>query len=344
MRDVRVRLEQALHQHRGGRRDVVAELAVARQLVGAHRLEHRVVLVDAHAVPEVGAELGERLAHALQDVFGLALQARRAERRKARRAFDLGRGAGGEIERFVAGEEEPRAGFHCVGVRHGGSGEVLDRADFDVGHALGYDEGDEALCSRCETSARCSARSADRYLALDGIHLSVSQGEFVCLLGPSGCGKSTLLNILAGFEQATGGSVRLRRRAGARRGKDRVMFFQDAGAALLPWLSAEENVRFALRVRSVPKARMAGDHRQVPRDGRPRGASPQVPGAALGRHAPAPADRAGARGRAEGAPHGRAVRRAGRAHAPRGCTASCSTSGSAPARPSSSSRTTSPRR
>ena len=36
-------------------------------------------------------------------------------------------------------------------------------------------------------------------------------------------------------------------------GRDRVMFFQDAGAALLPWLSAEENVRFALRVRKVPK-------------------------------------------------------------------------------------------
>src|SRR5437899_12876503 len=31
------------------------------------------------------------------------------------------------------------------------------------------------------------------------------------------------------------------------------MFFQDAGAALLPWLSAEENVRFALRVRKLPK-------------------------------------------------------------------------------------------
>jgi NitT/TauT family transport system ATP-binding protein len=37
-------------------------------------------------------------------------------------------------------------------------------------------------------------------------------------------------------------------------GKDRVMFFQDAGAALLPWLSAEENVRFALRVRKLPRA------------------------------------------------------------------------------------------
>ena len=45
--------------------------------------------------------------------------------------------------------------------------------------------------------------NADRYVALDGIDLEISEGEFVCLLGPSGCGKSTLLNILAGFERAS---------------------------------------------------------------------------------------------------------------------------------------------
>jgi NitT/TauT family transport system ATP-binding protein len=97
-------------------------------------------------------------------------------------------------------------------------------------------------------------QDADRYLALDGIDLEVSQGEFVCLLGPSGCGKSTLLNILAGFENASGGSVDFEGAPIRGAGKDRVMFFQDAGAALLPWLSAEENVRFALRVRKVPKS------------------------------------------------------------------------------------------
>ena len=94
---------------------------------------------------------------------------------------------------------------------------------------------------------------ADGYLALDGIHLEVSQGELVCLLGPSGCGKSTLLNILAGFDQASEGTVDFEGAPVRGAGRDRVMFFQDAGAALLPWLSAEENVRFALRVRRVPK-------------------------------------------------------------------------------------------
>jgi NitT/TauT family transport system ATP-binding protein len=81
----------------------------------------------------------------------------------------------------------------------------------------------------------------------------VSQGEFLCLLGPSGCGKSTLLNILAGFDQASEGAVDFEGAPVRGAGRDRVMLFQDAGAALLPWLSAEENVRFALRVRKVPR-------------------------------------------------------------------------------------------
>ena len=55
------------------------------------------------------------------------------------------------------------------------------------------------------------------YVALDGVDLEVVDGEFFCLLGPSGCGKSTLLNILAGFEPATGGIGRPRRRAITRR-------------------------------------------------------------------------------------------------------------------------------
>jgi NitT/TauT family transport system ATP-binding protein len=93
----------------------------------------------------------------------------------------------------------------------------------------------------------------DSYLALDGINLDVSAGELVCLLGPSGCGKSTLLNILAGFEMASRGTVEFEGAPIRGAGQARVMFFQDAGSALLPWLSTEENVRFALRVRKLPK-------------------------------------------------------------------------------------------
>ena len=95
------------------------------------------------------------------------------------------------------------------------------------------------------------------YVALDGVSLTVKDGEFVCLLGPSGCGKSTLLNILAGFEPASGGSVTFGEAPITGPGRERVMFFQDAGSALLPWLSVEENIRFALRVRKIPRVEWA---------------------------------------------------------------------------------------
>jgi NitT/TauT family transport system ATP-binding protein len=96
------------------------------------------------------------------------------------------------------------------------------------------------------------------YVALDGVDLDIVEGELLCLLGPSGCAKSTLLNILAGFEPATGGSVTSDGAAIVGAGRDRVMFFQDAGSALFPWLTVEENVRFGLRVRRIPKREWDG--------------------------------------------------------------------------------------
>lgn len=43
--------------------------------------------------------------------------------------------------------------------------------------------------------------------ALDGVNLSIDQGEFVVILGPSGAGKSTLLNLLGGMDTVTKGSI-----------------------------------------------------------------------------------------------------------------------------------------
>ncbi len=97
-----------------------------------------------------------------------------------------------------------------------------------------------------------SARAS--YAALEGVDLTIETGEFFCLLGPSGCGKSTLLNILAGFEPPTRGEVAFDGTPVRRAGRERVMFFQDAGSALFPWLTVEENVRFGLRVRKIPRA------------------------------------------------------------------------------------------
>jgi NitT/TauT family transport system ATP-binding protein len=76
------------------------------------------------------------------------------------------------------------------------------------------------------------------------IDLTVSDGEFVCVLGPSGCGKSTLLNVIGGFVAPTRGEVLI---DGERvRGPDRrrIFVFQERG--VLPWLTVVENIGFGL--------------------------------------------------------------------------------------------------
>jgi len=91
---------------------------------------------------------------------------------------------------------------------------------------------------------------------LEGVSLAVSPGEFCCVLGPSGCGKSTLLHLIAGFESPTDGQIRFRDQAVRAPGRDRGVVFQDANAALFPWLTTEQNVEFGLRLAGVrPEAR-----------------------------------------------------------------------------------------
>ena len=91
--------------------------------------------------------------------------------------------------------------------------------------------------------------------ALDGVSLSVDDGEFVVLLGPSGCGKSTLLRIVAGLEKPTAGTVAIDGRVvndvpGKQR--DIAMVFQNY--ALYPQMTVAENMAFPLRIRKHPKS------------------------------------------------------------------------------------------
>ena len=73
---------------------------------------------------------------------------------------------------------------------------------------------------------------------------SVEGGEFVSLLGPSGCGKSTTLSVIAGLEEASAGAVFLDGVRVMGPGPERGMVFQSY--TLFPWLTVEENARFAL--------------------------------------------------------------------------------------------------
>ncbi|MDI4234085.1 ABC transporter ATP-binding protein [Bradyrhizobium sp. Arg237L] len=85
-----------------------------------------------------------------------------------------------------------------------------------------------------------------RTTALGNITLTIDRGEFVCVLGPSGCGKTTLLNILAGFIAPSHGNIRVDGRAIEGPSSERGVVFQDY--SLFPWLTAQVNVEFGLRM------------------------------------------------------------------------------------------------
>ena len=83
------------------------------------------------------------------------------------------------------------------------------------------------------------------YTVLDGVNLTVDEGEFVCVIGHSGCGKSTLLDMVSGFRQPSSGEVKLKGQVIERPGPDRMVVFQNY--CLLPWKTVFENVYLAVK-------------------------------------------------------------------------------------------------
>ncbi len=85
--------------------------------------------------------------------------------------------------------------------------------------------------------------------ALRLVDLSVTFGEFVCLLGVSGCGKSTFLHLAAGLEPPTTGQLLLEGRPIAAPPAEVSVVFQEHG--LFPWMTVQGNVEFNLKARGI---------------------------------------------------------------------------------------------
>ena len=90
------------------------------------------------------------------------------------------------------------------------------------------------------------------HLVLDGVELSLTQGQIVGLLGRTGSGKSTLLRLIAGLAQPSGGTVTYLGERVTGPAPGIAMVFQSF--ALFPWLTVLENVQLGLEALGLPDA------------------------------------------------------------------------------------------
>ena len=92
--------------------------------------------------------------------------------------------------------------------------------------------------------SKLTGKARRNFVAIEDINLEIEPNTFVSIIGPSGCGKSTLLNMIAGLSSISGGEILLNGYPITGPGPDRGMVFQNY--ALMPWMTVEENLRFAV--------------------------------------------------------------------------------------------------
>ena len=104
--------------------------------------------------------------------------------------------------------------------------------------------------------------------ALDGVNLSVEQGEFVAVVGTSGSGKSTLLNMMGGLDTPTSGSVIVRGEKLAKKNDEELTIFRRRNIGfifqnynLVPILNVYENIVLPVE---LDEARLTADAETYP--------------------------------------------------------------------------------
>ena len=86
------------------------------------------------------------------------------------------------------------------------------------------------------------------------MNMEIKEGEVLTLLGPSGCGKTTTLRMIAGFEEATSGIIKVQ----GERVEDKEPFERDVNTvfqnyALFPHMSVFDNIAYGLKIKKRPK-------------------------------------------------------------------------------------------
>ena len=91
-------------------------------------------------------------------------------------------------------------------------------------------------------------------LVVQKMNLEIYEGEFLTLLGPSGCGKTTTLRMIAGFEDATSGTIEVQ----GERVEDKEPYQRDVNTvfqnySLFPHMTVFDNIAYGLTIKKVPK-------------------------------------------------------------------------------------------
>jgi ABC-type sugar transport system ATPase subunit len=113
-----------------------------------------------------------------------------------------------------------------------------------------HDYEDKAFVDRVAGQEAAQSRGPEPVKALDGLTLTIHNGEALAIVGPSGCGKSTLLRVVAGLEDPDSGDVLyddVRMNDEAPKDRGIGMVFQSY--ALYPHMKGEGNLGFFFRVR-----------------------------------------------------------------------------------------------
>ena len=94
--------------------------------------------------------------------------------------------------------------------------------------------------------------------ALDGVSVSVSEGEFIAVVGSSGSGKTTFLNMIGGLDRPTAGQVQIRSNPLGSLSSEELTIFRRRNIGfvfqnynLLPYLNVWENITLPLRLDGV---------------------------------------------------------------------------------------------
>lgn len=91
----------------------------------------------------------------------------------------------------------------------------------------------------------------DELHVLDNISFNIKKGEFLCIVGPTGCGKTTFLNLLTRLHMPTSGEMLINGVSANPKIHNLAFAFQEPSA--FPWLTVEQNLKFGLEIKKVPK-------------------------------------------------------------------------------------------